>query len=76
MFNDSSAPNAMDAKQQGNKARGSVPQQKAGTSDSSDSGNGQPSPSRDQGHGPSGSSKPDAGNNRSDNSPRQTGENN
>jgi len=64
---------SIDPKQQGNGAAGNGRQQQADTSGSK---NGQTSPSRDQGHSPSGSPKSGGGNGRSDNSARQTGKNN
>ena len=70
--NDTSAPNAIDGKQQASKTRGSAPQQQSDTDASRDSEKGGRSPSRDQGHSPSGSSESNIGNNRSKNSPRQT----
>lgn len=64
---------SIDPQQQGDAAKGNGREQQADTGASK---HGQTSPSRDQGHSPSGSSKSGGGNGRSDNSARQRGKNN
>lgn len=61
MSNDTSAIKSSDTKHLGGTTPGKAPQQQAQTSDQ---GKAQPSPSRDQGHSPSGSSGADASNKR------------
>lgn len=71
---DSSDRNSMDAQQQGGARQASGQQQQADTGKGSNER--QTSPSRDQGHSPSGSSNAAGNDGRRDNSPRQTGKNN
>jgi len=73
-----SGQHSKDVKQHGGASQSNERQQQAGSGNDNGHGSAQKtSPSRDQGHSPSGSSGNDASSNRSDsNSPGQTGKNN